>query len=112
MAYLVRTLGLNHRRIGAAFAVAIAADLIQLLLGPLGWVFLDQALDVVAMVLTIALIGFHPLLLPTFLLELLPGVDLLPTWTASVALVVALKVKQARTAGAPSISMPPRVIDI
>jgi hypothetical protein len=112
MPYLPRTPILNSRRIGAAFAVAILADVVQMLLGPLGWVFLDQALDLVVMVLTIALVGFHPLLLPTFLIELLPGVDLLPTWTASVAVVVALRIKQARSAGVPPISESPRVIDV
>jgi hypothetical protein len=36
-------------------------------------------------------IGFHPLLLPTFVLELLPVADLLPTWTGCVALVLLLR---------------------
>jgi hypothetical protein len=42
-----------------------------------------------------ALIGFHPLLLPTFLIEFVPVADLLPTWTGCVALVVAMRRKQA-----------------
>jgi hypothetical protein len=36
------------------------------------------------------LIGFHPLLLPTSVLEFLPLADMLPTWTGCVAIVVAL----------------------
>jgi hypothetical protein len=36
-------------------------------------------------------IGFHPLLLPTFVLELIPVADLLPTWTGCVAVVIALR---------------------
>src|SRR5262245_31995315 len=32
--------------------------------------------------------GLHPLLLPTFLVELLPITDMLPTWTGCVALVI------------------------
>ena len=46
------------------------------------------------MILTWRLIGFHPLLLPTFVLEFLPITDLLPTWTGCVALVMALRTRQ------------------
>jgi len=81
------------RRWGA-MAVAVVADGLQFLVGPLGWVGLDQAIDAVAMVLTSALIGFHPLLLPTFLIELIPVADLLPTWTGCVWLVISLRKKQ------------------
>lgn len=73
-------------------------DAAQLLLGPLGWSFADEVLDLVAMVLAIWLLGFHLLLLPTFVVEILPVVDALPTWTGCVGLVVALRRRQARTA--------------
>jgi hypothetical protein len=107
-----RANSLTKRRVAAALTVAIATDGLQLLLGPLGWAFIDEALDVVAMLLTITLIGFHPLLLPSFLLELVPVADMLPTWTACVALVVALRRKQARfTEAAPDVNSGP-VIDI
>ena len=66
----------------------------QWLLGPVGWVLADEILDVVAAVLISWAIGFHPLLLPAFALEFLPVADLLPTWTACVALVVMLRRKQ------------------
>ena len=56
--------------------------------------FADELLDVVAMILTWRLIGFHPLLLPTFVLEFLPLADMLPTWTGCVAIVVALRKRQ------------------
>ena len=46
------------------------------------------------MITTTITIGFHPLLLPTFFVEFVPGVDMLPTWTACVALVVSLRKKQ------------------
>jgi len=84
-------------RIAAAFAVAVGVDAMQLLLGPLGWVGADEVLDLVAMVLTIWLLGFHLLLLPTFVIEVLPVVDVLPTWTGCVGLVVAHRRRQART---------------
>ena len=41
------------------------------------------------------LIGFHPLLLPTFVIEFVPVADLLPTWTGCAALVVALRRRRA-----------------
>jgi len=84
-------------RIGLAFAVAIFADGLQLLLGPLGWTFFDEIIDVVAMVFEIALLGFHWLLLPTFAVEFIPVADLLPTWTGCVALVVSMRKKNQST---------------
>jgi len=72
----------------------VVADAIQLLLGPLGWPFADDIIDLIAMVLLWRIVGFHPLLLPTFALELVPVADMLPTWTACVALVVALRRRQ------------------
>jgi hypothetical protein len=83
--------GLTKKRIWFAFAVAVFTDAAQLLLGPLGWAFIDEALDVVAMILTSASIGFHMLLLPTFVIELVPLADMLPTWTGCTAAVVMLK---------------------
>ena len=78
-------------RIGLAVAVAIASDSVQVAAGPLGWAGFDQAVDVVAMILTSLLLGFHPLLLPTFVVELFPLVDMLPTWTACVGAVILLR---------------------
>ena len=82
---------LTRERVKFAYAVAVITDLLQLLMGPVGWAFADELLDVVAMILTWRLIGFHPLLLPTFALEFLPVADMLPTWTGCVAIVVALR---------------------
>jgi hypothetical protein len=53
------------------------------------------------MVLTWRVLGFHPLLLPTFALEFLPIVDVLPTWTGCVALVVALRKRQQAIVASP-----------
>src|SRR3989475_8949173 len=85
---------LTPGRVRFAYAVAVSTDLLQLLLGPFGWAFADELLDVAAMTLTWRLIGFHPLLLPTFILEFLPLADMLPTWTGCVAIVVALRKRQ------------------
>jgi len=35
----------------------------------------------------IGLLGWHPLFLPAFLAKLVPGLDLVPTWTGAVLFV-------------------------
>lgn len=92
---------MTRRRVALAFTVAVVTDALQLILGPFGWVGADEILDVAAAVMTARLLGFHPLLLPTFVAELLPIVDMLPTWTACVALVVAIRRRQASVGRAP-----------
>lgn len=87
---------LTQIRVRRAYAIAVAADVLQLLLGPMGWTFADEIIDVAAMILLTRIVGFHPLLLPTFVLECLPVTDLLPMWTGCVALVIALRRKQQR----------------
>ena len=99
---------LTPTRVRLAYAIAVATDGLQFLLGPLGWAFADETLDVAAMVLTWRVIGFHPLLLPTFVLEVLPVADLLPVWTACVAVVVAIRKKQQM----PPPPAPGPVIDV
>jgi hypothetical protein len=97
----------TRRRMWLAFAIAVVADAVQLALGPLGWTFFDQIIDVIAMVLLTLVIGFHPLFLPTFLLEFFPVVDMLPTWTGCVAVVVALRRRAPQSIPAPPVSSPP-----
>jgi len=77
-----------------AYALAATIDVTQFLLGPFGWAGADEVLDAVAMFLISRLVGFHPLLLPTFVLEFVPFTDMLPTWTACVALVVRIRTRQ------------------
>ena len=81
----------SPRRILAARAIAIAADLLQRGLFP----FFVQgaaspasdAVDFVVAALLVALLGWHIAFLPTFLIELVPMVDLFPSWTAAVFFV-------------------------
>ena len=54
----------------------------------------DFLLDCVVMVATTMLLGFHWMLLPTLFVEVIPGLDLLPTWTACVAYVVWRRKKE------------------
>ena len=88
------------RRIWFALCVAVAIDALQFALGPLGWIFVDEGLDVVGMIIISWAIGFHILLLPTFILKLLPGPDMLPTWTACTAAVIMIR-KRANARQAP-----------
>ena len=97
---------LTRGRIVTALAVAVGADFLQVALLPLEWLFVQQIVDVTAMGLTMWLLGFHPLLLPTFVLEFIPLVDMLPTWTGCVVLVIALR---KRAEHPPAIITPPVV---
>ncbi|HKW31135.1 MAG TPA: hypothetical protein VJT54_17555 [Verrucomicrobiae bacterium] len=91
MNQVLRIPKLTRTRTVSALAVAVIADGLQLLLGPFGWVFVDQIIDAVTMLLVSWLIGLHWLLLPSFALELIPLVDELPTWTACVVAVITLR---------------------
>jgi hypothetical protein len=85
---------LTATRVRLAYAVAIATDALQLVLGPVGWAGADEVLDAAATGVMWRVLGFHPLLLPTFVIELLPVADLLPTWTGCVALVIGQRRRQ------------------
>ena len=72
----------------AARILAIAADVAQIVVFPLfvggaasPW---DDALDLLVAGAMIRLLGWHWAFLPTFFAELVPGLDLVPTWTAAV----------------------------
>jgi hypothetical protein len=101
---------LTPLRVRLAYVVAVATDALQLLLGPLGWTGADEVLDAAATVVLWRLVGFHPLLLPTFVVEFLPVADMLPTWTACVAFVVASRKRQQ--ASVPPPPGPGPVIDV
>jgi len=95
---------LTRTRIILALAVAVTADSLQFFLGPLGWAPVDQVIDLVAFVLTAWALGFHLLLLPTFVAEIFPVIDMLPTWTACVIAVIILRKREQR-------GMPPQLKD-
>ena len=78
-------------RILAARIIAVAADAIQLGLFPL---FLegapgiaDAVLDVAVGIAMVWLLGWHLAFLPGFASEMLPFVDLFPSWTLAVLFV-------------------------
>lgn len=113
------------KRIALAFAVAAMADALQFPMTA-GMIFgatlpplmvLDVVVDLIAMVATVWLLGFHWVLLPGFLLEAIPGIDLIPTWTGCVAFVVwrqKQSLEKTGPASSPSPSPPskPPAIDI
>ena len=92
---------LTWQRILAALLVAVIADGLQILLLPFAWTFIESALEVVAMAATTWLIGFHPLLLPTAVVEIFPVVDAFPTWTACVIAVIALRRREEKLSPPP-----------
>jgi hypothetical protein len=72
----------------AARSIAIAADFIQIIVFPAfipgaasPW---NDALDGFVAVSMLLLVGWHWAFIPSFLAELVPGLDLVPTWTAAV----------------------------
>jgi hypothetical protein len=75
-------------RVRAARMLAMAADLVQIAVFPLfapgaasPW---DDALDVAVAAAMTWLVGWHWSFLPSFAAELVPGLDMVPTWTAAV----------------------------
>jgi hypothetical protein len=78
----------SSREYRQAWLIAIAADAIQLIGMPLfapGAVSpADTVLDLAVAALLTRTLGWHWALLPTFAAELVPGLDLFPTWTAAV----------------------------
>ena len=81
---------LSSRRLAVAWGVALVVDGLQVFFaattGGLS-MLVDKALDLAAALLLWRLLGWHWALLPSFLLELVPVVELAPTWTAAVWLM-------------------------
>jgi hypothetical protein len=79
-----------------AWAVAIAADTLQIAAFPLfveGAISpADSLLDLVVAFVMIRLLGWHWAFLPTAAAKLIPGADLFPTWTTAVWFVTRQQV--------------------
>ena len=75
-------------RIRAARFLAIAADVVQIagfpLFAPGAASPVNDFLDVAVGAALTWLVGWHWSFLPSFVAELVPGLDLVPTWTAAV----------------------------
>ncbi len=76
-------------RMKAALALAILADIVQLIVFPLfieGAAFPpDDIVDLCMAGILSWLLGWHWEFLPSFAGKLIPGVDLVPLWTLAVA---------------------------
>jgi len=93
-----------------AWAVAIAADALQIVAFPLfvegGISPADSLLDLIVAFVLIRLLGWHWAFLPTLAAELVPGADLFPTWTAAVWFVTRQQVKANNNPDPSPISNP------
>ena len=80
----------THKRILIARITAVVADALQIGILPIfaggGLSVINDALDVVVAVAMVTLVGWHWAFVPAFRSELVPVLDLVPTWTAAVLL--------------------------
>jgi hypothetical protein len=75
---------LTPRRVWIARGIAVLVDIVQWGLLPASLTPLNGAIDVATGLAMVALVGWHWAFLPTFAAELVPFVDLVPTWTLAV----------------------------
>lgn len=91
MNYFVNRPAHTRGRVWLARGIAMAADAIQLAIFPLfvagGISPVNDALDVIVAVAMVGLLGWHWAFLPAVVTELVPGLDLIPSWTAAVFFV-------------------------
>jgi len=92
-------------RVRAARWIAIATDFLQIAVFPVFWPGAaspwDDALDAATALALVVLVGWHWAFLPSFIAELVPGLDLVPTWTAAV--FFATRKKAAAPPGPPVV---------
>jgi hypothetical protein len=94
-------------RIKLAFAIAIVADMIEF---PITWFehlewewvrlmakAVNMLMDCAVMWAMTKLLGFHWLFWPSFFVEVIPTIDMFPTWVACVAYVVRERKKANQT---------------
>lgn len=91
----LKTLKTRDQRL--AWLVAMVADSIQIVGLPLfaagALSPADSILDIVVAGILIRLLGWHWVLLPALAAELIPAVDLIPTWTVAVFYVTRHQVR-------------------
>jgi hypothetical protein len=94
-----------QRRVLLARTLAVVVDLAQWALLPAALTPLNNGIDVATGLLMIALVGWHWAFLPTFFAELVPFVDLVPTWT--LAVMIATRDAGVTGASAAPPTLPP-----
>ncbi|MGP8201167.1 MAG: hypothetical protein ACLQU4_16880, partial [Limisphaerales bacterium] len=95
---------LTRDRILLAYAIAVIADVLEFPItglenftfgfGLIPGEIVAGVLDCMVMGAMIILLGFHWLFLPTFVVEVIPEIDMLPTWVGCVAYVVWQRKKE------------------
>ena len=79
---------LSTRRLRVAWIVAVAADLLQIILFPIlaeGLASpLDVGLDALVFAILCLVVGPHWAFAPSVIAEVVPGLDLAPTWVVAV----------------------------
>jgi hypothetical protein len=112
---LPRARSFARHRFWLALVLAAASDTIQLALFPLfgegvasPW---NDALDVVVAVCMALLLGWHWELLPSLAAEFVPGLVLVPTWTAAVLVIGWRKRRSMSPKNAPDAFNPGTPVD-
>jgi hypothetical protein len=89
-----------------AMLLAIVADALQLIVFP---AFVagalspaDDLLDFAMAAIMVRLVGWHWEFIPSFVAKLIPGIDLVPSWTLAVAHVYRRAKNSATTEPAPT----------
>jgi hypothetical protein len=81
---------ISPRQVKIVRAIAAFVDVLQFAIFPLMFEGLlspvNTAVDVLMALVFTLMIGWHWALIPTFISELVPFMDLVPTWTAAVFL--------------------------
>jgi hypothetical protein len=99
-------------RIRTARAIAMLADLAQIVVFPsFSWGALSPVNDALDLAVGLALtwlLGWHWAFLPSFLSELIPIWDLVPTWTAAVWYVTSGTLPPAGGPPGPPIDITPK----
>jgi hypothetical protein len=88
---------LKLNSVTTALVIAIAADLLQIVLLPLlgegAFSPLDDVLDIAVGAVMVRLVGWHWAFLPSFLGKLIPLFDEIPCWTLALLFVRAERAK-------------------
>src|SRR5215468_8323911 len=105
----------SRSRIRAARLVALAVDALQIVVfpvfGPGALSPFEDGLDVATALVMTWLVGWHWSFLPSFLAELVPGLDLVPTWTVSVWMATRHVAPAPPPSAPPSPPSPPALPD-
>jgi hypothetical protein len=100
---------LTPRRIWIARGLALLVDFAQVAFLPAELTPLNNGVDVGTALALVGLVGWHWAFLPTFLAELVPFVDLVPTWTLAVLIATRGRVSPVPPPPAlPPADQPPR----